>query len=128
MTNKILKQLEIKNGKFTLEGKVIDAKILDMVVVDIDFSEIPALDEEIDVLKKELQTLKAIKAKEIIQDKLIELNEEKDDILEDFYKNFPLSANAYAIGTPLIKEDTNYDWGGSHFSYDHYPVLYLRIK
>lgn len=117
-----LKQVKLKNGKFTLEGKVIEVEPLKLVALDVDLETLYSVESQLESLSEvniKLIDITIEKTKEISY-----LLDKRKSLLKQFEEFRPQFANAYVAGKPLILEDTNTDWGGSHFSYDHYPVLY----
>lgn len=128
MTDKNIEEIKIKNGAFTLYGQPISAKIEKISIVDYDISLISELEEKIISLQKDIDSIKTTETKSIVKGQLSKAIDEKKTLTTKFYQQFPHSANAYVVGTPLILYDNNTDWSGPHFSYKHYPIIYLKIE
>lgn len=118
---KELKQVEIKNGKLTLEGKVVAAELLKMVIIDLDFPDYLSLNElslREKVMKEygpEAENMK-FKYGNMNMPKFIKKRRDAD--LERLTEEKHSNADAYVVGKE--KKQTEY--------HTYYPVLYLKIK
>lgn len=113
-----LKQVKIKNGKITIEGKVVDAIPLKMAVIEL--NDLDYLGLAGNSLKRQL--IKDGYSIEEIED---EINEDRENLIE----KKPKEANAYLVEEedPFVEDFSGFGGlaGGENY---FYPVLYLKIK
>ena len=130
---KQLKEVKIKDGKFTLEGRVVEAKPIGLYILDFgggyhDIS-LKKLDEKIANCKERLKN-KNPKSKKF-EDLHLELMgyiKKKKKVLSTLDILMAREANAYTYSAPIWRESTG-GWGNAGtFGYCYYPVLYLKIK
>ncbi|MBR9702129.1 hypothetical protein GOV13_04380 [Candidatus Pacearchaeota archaeon] len=124
---KKIEQVEIENGKFILEGKIVEAEPLGLMVLNIDFYEVGKINQKLSDLNKDSLVV-GDKTKDLIESKIKEFSERKEFLLREFYEAAPQEADAYVSGLPETREPTG-GWGEmGTFGYDYFPILYLKLK
>jgi hypothetical protein len=121
METKELKRAEIKNGKICLEGKVVEADLLELISIRsnrpyyLELEKALQFDYEINKREKEFKERK----KDILG-----VKEEQLELI-DGYK--PKTANAYVIGkpSPIYNDELRNIMSTNQCVI---PILYLRIK
>lgn len=112
-----LKRVEIENGKFTLEGKVVEVEPLKLEVIEL---KLLYLNLKIKDSIKDLSSQEVSEVAKMVKRKNYEVKK--------LYEKRPEEANVYVIGREPYERFRG-GWGsfdGNNLYY--YPILYLKIK